>query len=65
MTSLVGSGFMTEEDHLNIKIVTALLFIMPAHYMDTHIYGNMYHETNKLKIHANGIATVKKQSLSY
>ena len=32
MTSIAGSGFKTEEDHLNTKIVTALLFIMPVHY---------------------------------
>ena len=28
MASLAGSGFKMEEDHLNIKVVTALLFIM-------------------------------------
>ena len=33
MTSLDDSGFKTEEDHLDIKIVRALLFIMPAHYL--------------------------------
>ena len=33
MTSMAGSGFKREEDHLNIKMVTALLFIMPAHYL--------------------------------
>ena len=27
MTSLAGSGFKMEEDHLNIKTVTAMLFI--------------------------------------
>ena len=34
MMSLAGSGFKMEEDHLNIKIVKALLFIMPAHYFN-------------------------------
>ena len=33
MTSLAGSGFKIEEDQLNIKIVTALLFKMTAHYV--------------------------------
>ena len=34
MTSLAGIEFkMEEEDNLNIKIVTALLFTMPAHYL--------------------------------
>ena len=33
--SLAGSRFKTEEDHLQIKIVTALLFIMPEHYLVT------------------------------
>ena len=28
MASLAGSGLKMEEDHLNIKVVTALLFIM-------------------------------------
>ena len=32
LTSLADSGFKTEKDHLNIKIFTALLFIMLAHY---------------------------------
>ena len=32
MTLLAGLGFKTEEGHLNIKMITALLFIMPAHY---------------------------------
>ena len=31
MKSLAGSGFKTEEDDLNIKIFTSLLFMMPAH----------------------------------
>ena len=33
MTSLADSGFKTEEDHLNMKIVIALLFIMPEHFL--------------------------------
>ena len=33
MTFLAGSGFKMEEDHLNIKIVKALFFIMPARYL--------------------------------
>ena len=57
MTSLAVSGFKTEEDHLNIKMVTALLLIMPAH---THLYENMCHEKNELKIHPVGMATFKK-----
>ena len=33
ITSLAGSGFKMEEDHLNTKLVAALFFIMPAHYL--------------------------------
>ena len=48
MTSLAGSGFKTEEDHLNLKTVTALLFIIPAHCLVIWKYDS---QKNKLKIH--------------
>ena len=44
MTSLAGSGFKTEEDHLNMKIVTALSLLMPKNHL---VNGNMCHENNK------------------
>ena len=31
MTSMAGPGFKEEEDHLNIKTVTGLVFITAAH----------------------------------
>ena len=40
------------KDHQNVKIVTVLLFKMPAHYLV--MYGNMCHENDKLKIHPRG-----------
>ena len=57
MTSLAGSRFKTEEEHLNIKMVTALLFLMPAHYLFKWKY---VHENNELKIQPIGMATLKK-----
>ena len=57
MTSLAGLGFKTEEDHLNIKIVTALLFIMPAHYLIIWTYVSQ--KQKKLKIHSVGTTTLK------
>ena len=56
MTSLAGSGFKGEEDHLNIKILTALLFIMSAHYLVTWKYVS---QSNKLEIHPIGMAALK------
>ena len=60
MTSLAGSGFKTEEDHMNIKIVTALLFIMHAHYLVIWKYVS---QKQKLKIHPIEMATFKKYNL--
>ena len=57
MTSLAGSGFKTKEDRLNIKIVTALLFIMPAHFSVIWKYVS---QKNKLKIHPIGMANFFK-----
>ena len=37
MMPLAGSGFKTEGDHLNIKIVAPLFVIMPAHYISGEI----------------------------
>ena len=38
MTSLAGSGFKREEDHLNIKIVAALFVVMPTYYIFVEMY---------------------------
>ena len=37
MLLLAGLGFKKEEDHLNIEIVTAMLFKIPAHYLVTYM----------------------------
>ena len=49
MTSLADSGFITKGDHQNIKMLAALLFKMPAHYLFN------------LKIHLIGMATFYKK----
>ena len=68
MTSLAGSGLKMEEDHLNLKMVTVLLFTC---LNITYLNGNMCHENNTLKIYPIGMATFKKvlplgfQTLNY
>ena len=52
---MIGSGFKTEEDHLNIKIDEALFVKMPAHYLYVDIYLML--NTNTLEIHPIGLAT--------
>ena len=57
MTSLASSGFKTEEDHLNIKIVDS-----PVCYNASILLlrGNMLLDTNKLRFHPIGMATLKR-----
>ena len=48
MTSLAGSGFKMEEDHLNIKIVVRSVCYNAG---TLRTCGNMWLNKNKLKIH--------------
>ena len=48
----------TEGYHPNIEKLAALFVVMPAYNLV--IYGNMCLETNKLKVHPIGMATLKK-----
>ena len=52
--------FKTEDDHQNIKKLTALFFVMPVHYYFDYI--EWVCEMNKLKNHPRGIGTQKKNS---
>ena len=40
MTSVAGSGFKTEEDHQNIKIVAALFVVRPTYLLYVEIYDS-------------------------
>ena len=57
MISLAGSGFKTEEDHLNILIVDSSVCYNVS---PLPICGNVWFDTNLLKMHPNGVPTVKK-----
>ena len=57
MISLAGSGFTTEEDHLKIKILTSLMFIMFAHYL---VICKNVSKNDKLKLHPIGVADLNK-----
>ena len=45
---LAGSGFKTEEDHLNIKIIAALFAVMPTYYLYVEMYDfiQIYYRCN-------------------
>ena len=59
MTSLAGSVFKTEEDQMKIWKVAAFV----CYNANTSPYiGNMCFDSNKLKIHPFGMATLKKVS---
>ena len=45
-----------EEDHLNNSLLPARLDKMPTHHL---VILNVWYETNKLKNHPNGKATLK------
>ena len=52
---LAGSGYKTEEEHQNIRKLTALVVCNTS--TSLMIYGNMHLDYNKLKIHPIGMAT--------